>query len=257
MGLTAVAGADTGPDGAAGSAGQESTRSGDPESTPGRNRAGNRRGAAAATPANPGPAAGRRSGLRSGTVAKGVPAGNGGTAAVSLPQSPADLLGALLTPGGMTGLVQQAVTSFITDLLATVPADGLVPEAALTPEITSAPQADLAVAEPPVMTAQPDAMSVTATDPLAALGGNGTDTPLAAPLSWAAVAASRQDPAAATPEVAPAATVTTGAPDIPNPDLPKCATAGCIALNTYRATVENKIAEITAGKYGFTGQGSG
>ncbi|MGV1087262.1 MAG: hypothetical protein ACOYBX_04710, partial [Mycobacterium sp.] len=197
FGVTAVAAADTGPDGAAGSAGQESTRSGDSGSATNRTRVGSRRGAATETAASPAPAAGRRSGPRSGTVTKGVPADNGGTPAVSLPQSPADLIGALLTPGGMTGLVQQAVTSLIGDILAAVPTDGLVPEAALTPEITSAPSVDVAVAEPPVMMAQPDALSVTATDPLAALGGTGTDTPLAASLAWAAVAASRQDPATA------------------------------------------------------------
>ncbi|MGV0993579.1 MAG: hypothetical protein ACOYB7_15145 [Mycobacterium sp.] len=254
FGVTAVAAADTGPDGAAGSAGQESTRSGDSGSATNRTRVGSRRGAATETAASPAPAAGRRSGPRSGTVAKGVPADNGGTPAVSLPQSPADLIGALLTPGGMTGLVQQAVTSLIGDLLAAVPADALVPEAALTPEITAAPSVDVAVAEPPVMMAQPDAMSVAAGDPLDLLGGgSGTDTPLATPLSWAAVAASRQDPAAATPEVAPAATVTTAAPDIPSPALPSCKTLGCTALNAYRGTVENKIAESMTALFPQTG----
>ncbi|MGI9163075.1 MAG: hypothetical protein ACR2JI_09175, partial [Mycobacterium sp.] len=166
----------------------------------------------------------------------------------------------------MTNLVQQALTSFIGDLISGASVDALVPQAALTPEITAVPQAQVPVAEPPLMTAQPDALSVTATDPLAGLGGGSGDVPLASPLAWAAVAASRQDPAAATPEVAPAATVTTGEPVDPAtaaevaaatiqpyPDLPqpvaKCKTASyltCKELDTYRPTIVNNISKAFA-----------
>ena len=265
LGLTGVAAAEPGTDSTTG-AGQESTRSGDSGTGTGRTRAGSRQGAAAQTAGGPAPAAGRRSGgLRSGTVTKTTPTNSGGTSSAAVPQSPADLIGALLTPGGMSNLVQQAMTSFIGDLLASVPVEALVSEAALTPEITSVPQADVAVAEPPLMTAQPDALSVTDADPLAALGGgSGGDAPVGEPLAWAAMAVTQREGQAAATEVAPAAVVTTGEPVDPTtapavdaatnyqqyPDFPSKPspyfTNPTYTLSLYRTLIVNNLASSFA-----------
>ena len=194
--------------------------------------------------------------MRSGQAVAVTPTGSTGTPAVTVPQSPADLIGALLTPGGMSNLVQQTLTSLISDLFAAVPADVLVPDAAVTPEITAIPTTDVALTdEPPVMTAPTDTISATDSTALNELG-NGPGDPAAAPVAWAAVAASRQDPAAASPEVAPAATVTTGEPvDAATTatqyqdflKLPAYATdATREELLTYRATIVNNIAQSFA-----------
>lgn len=259
MGLTAVAVADpgtgTGPDNTAGSAGQESAASGNPADTTARGRNGNRAGSAT-TPA-PSAAAGRRAGTaRSGQAAAVTPTGSAGTPAVSIPQSPVDLIGALLTPGGMSNLVQQTLTSLIADIFAAVPADILAPDAAVTPEITAVPSPDVALTdEPPVMTAQTDTMSATDSTALNELG-DGTGDPLAAPLAWAAVAVSQRETLPGTSEVVPAASVTTGEPvdltttatqyqnflDLPGPAIDWTRTE----LRDYRPTIVNNIAQSFA-----------
>lgn len=249
LGCSAVVAADTG-----GSAGGESTQAGDGRATV-KTRGGNRRSAPdTSSQDTPAVTAGRRAaGPRSGLAAPGTAGRSPLPSVAPASQSPADLLGALLTPGGMSNLVQQTLTSLISDLFAAVPADALVPDAAVTPEITAMPPADVVAAESaPVMTAQPDAMSVVDGSALDALGG-GSGDPVAATLAWAAVAASRQDPAAATPEVAPAATVTTGEPvDAATQyqdflKLPAYATDGTRQeLYNYRPTIVNNIAQSFA-----------
>ena len=249
IGLTAVASADSGAGNGSGSAGEESTQSGESGRSPARARAGNRRAPAAETPETSAVAAARRSrGLRSGTGSGGVTANSGGASAVTVPESPADLIGALLTPGGLSGLLQKSVTSLIGDLVTAVPAVGLVPE---TPSALQV--ADVAVfAEPPVMTAQPDVLSVTEGAPLAGLaGGNETGDPISTPLAWAAVAVSRQeDLSVAAAAVAPAATVTTGEPVDPMSLMSVGAPAGgvniCVSvrscLQTFKPTITKQIA---------------
>lgn len=267
IGLTAVASADTGEVSGSGSAGEESTQSGESGRSPAGARVGNRRAPAAETPETSAVAPARRSsGLRSRTGSGAATANSGGASAVSVPQSPADLIGALLTPGGLSGLLQKSVTSFIGDLLTAVPADGLVPE---TPSVLQV--ADAAVfAEPPVMTAQPDVLSVAERDPLAGLagGGGGTGDPISTPLAWAAVAVSRQeDLSGAAAAVAPAATVTTGEPVDPTaasasdivadttyqqfPDLPaqpnQCKTTStCKELSSARYLIVSNLANSVA-----------
>ena len=100
-------------------------------------------------------------------------------------------------------------------------ADGELPEVAPPADVPAiaaiaAPAPAAAVAEVPVMTAAPatGAVSTTAvTGLLDLLGGPGrTDIPAAAPLAWAAAAASRRELSAAASTVAPAASVDTGQP---------------------------------------------
>lgn len=102
------------------------------------------------------------------------------------------------------------------------PVEIAVPEIVIAPLPVAAPAAALpritpvltpAAADVPVMTAA--AAGAVAATPLSGLldwlGGPGrTDTPAAAPLAWAAAAASRRELSAPTPAVAPAAAVTTG-----------------------------------------------
>ncbi|MGI9123767.1 MAG: hypothetical protein ACR2JM_03320, partial [Mycobacterium sp.] len=156
---------------------------------------------------------GRRSaGPRSGAGTTRLPSRGGGTSSAAQPSAEAALINALFTPGGMQDLVQKTVTSFFGDLVSNaMGAVSQIPAAG----IAGVPQSvEAAVAAAPVMTAaaSTDALSATE-DAAAALTGDGTGAPAAAPLVWAAVAASRrEDLAGATPELPVAATTTTAAP---------------------------------------------
>lgn len=238
LGFTGVAAAETGGGDTAGAGGRESS-AGDPgQKANNKGRSGNRRGArdgAAGSQPAPPPAvdveipetlsiaddtdspsvrSGRGStGARSVAVPNRIPVRD--TDSATAPQSSTDaaLLGALLNPGGVQNLLQESVTSLIGSLFSAAPPDAVSPDAT-TSEVVAVPQvAAVAVPEPPAMTAaaQPDTLASTDAGPLAALSvdGNGA-APLVAPLAWAALAAARRDdPAGATPEVAPAAVVGT------------------------------------------------
>ena len=263
LGFTAVAGADTGSS----AAGDESSQGGDAGPATAKTRGGSRRGAQVPS-SNPsteatGPTAARRSGgLRSGSTVSGTSRNSGLSPVV--PQSPADLIGALLTPGGMTGLAQDAMVSLIETIVSAVPADGLAPEVAFAPAIAADLQAgSLAASEAPVMIAQPDALSVSPAGSVDALGGgSGGGDPLAAPLAWAAMAVTQKEGEGDAAAVAPAAAVTTGEPEatlavtangVLNPDVPDgdCKDASvCLGLYSARAQIQNQIAKSMEKTFG-------
>lgn len=262
LGFSAGAAADTGS--TPGSAGDESTQS-DAARATAKTRAGNRRNPPESRPSDtPTVTAGRRSGgLRPGVA---VTNGRNAGAVPVVPQSPADLIGALLTPGGMTALVQDTMTSLIGTLLSGVSIDDLMSEAVPTPEITATQAADVApVEEAPVLTAQPDALSVTSGAEVDGLGGgSGGGDPLAAPLAWAAMAVTQKESEADAATVAPAALVTTGEPvdpaaavdaDTQYQEFPKLpVTAGLPGTPTgdmyiYRPTIVNNLANTFATAY--------
>lgn len=235
LGFTGAAAADTGSGETAGSAGQDSTRTGDSRSATGNAATGPRRSprrgapapaqavgvpsvsSAADTSESEPTSRGRRSGgPRSGAAVTVTQGRKAGTPARAVPAAPGDLavLGARLTPGGMQNLIQDSVVSLFGSISSAVSAGGVVAELTSTPQVLSAPQVVDAVAiEPPVMTATPDALAEGAVDSTALLGEDGSGGPGAEPFAWAALAAARRENlTGVTPELEPAAAVTTGEP---------------------------------------------
>ena len=262
LGFSAVAVAD--PGSTPGSSGDESTQS-DAGRATAKTRAGSRRGAPAEKSGSAAAVAGRRTGTPRSSVTVTDGPGRDASLSPAVPQSPADLIGALLTPGGMTGLVQDAMTSLIGTIISGVPGDVLTSTEAV--DLTSALQIpEMTVAEDaPVMTAQPDALSVASASSLDALGGgSGGGDPLAAPLAWAAMAVTQKESEADAATAAPAATVTTGEPvdpaATPTVDaaagyedflkLPATATFGPkLDMYTWRPTIVNNLANTFATAY--------
>ncbi len=246
MGVAATAVAEPGPGNAAGSSGEESTRAGGAGPASGRARAGNHRnvqgrvsdvdlgppsalelparGSAAAGIDSGGAMPGRRSGgARSGLAQ--APAGVrtadrptliGAPSAAGAPEFPPAVShgGVPLVPTSPEGL--DAIVNGV----------GVIGDTVSTPQFAFA----AAAAEAPGMTAAPQsgALSGSDSDPLALLGEtSGGGAPLAAPLAWAALAAARrEDLAGATPEAAPAATVTVGEPVDPAVEVTNSAAVG-------------------------------
>ena len=262
-GVGGVAAADTGDDSGAG---RGAARSGDSESSSRAPRSGERRtGSAARSVDSPSPAQavevptaaapagdssrrsanpGRRAstGLRSGaavTVPQGTDAGLSARLGGQTSVNTSSPLGALLTPGGLTGLLQQSVASLIGDLLFAAPGSGAVPDAAPAPELTAPPQTTApAVDGAPSMTAAAPAAALSESEVglLDALGGNNGGLPAAATLAWAAAAVARRDElTGASPEVAPAAAEDTGAPVDPSADA--TATDGSEDLTATTASI--------------------
>ncbi|MCB1266197.1 MAG: hypothetical protein KDB56_16765, partial [Mycobacterium sp.] len=249
LGFTATAAAETGRGDAAGSAGEESSRSGNSRTAPANNRPGNRRNApAAAKDAAPASApdvptieaanggtvpttALRRSAGRSALTDQSAEARNTTPDALAETATSADspVPASLPSSDGAAGMVDDSAPSPVADLLSAVSSGDALAQAAATPEIAAAPQIPSASAaqQAPVMTAAPaDALAEADADPSALLGAGGGGLPGAETLAWAALAAARrEDLAGATPEVAPAAAVGTAEPADPAADVTESVTA--------------------------------
>ena len=277
LSFTAPAAADTGRGDALGateSPGGESSRPGNSRPASDKTRAGNRRGAPRRAPgsssepngapevptsdlavgsaASTGPVtpSSRFGGVRPDATAQDtLIRKTGGSSAVSAHQTPADSpqLASPLSPGGVQDLVQDKISSWIGNLFTTTESAETVVEAARAPEITSNPlvAALAAVPEAPEMNAAPTgAMAAADADPSALLGAGTDGMPAAEPLAWAALAAARrEDLAGTTPEVAPAAAVSTGEPQ--DPAMLGDATADGGTVATSSASVSAAAAEST------------
>ena len=196
LGFTATAAAETGRGDAAGSAGEESSRSGNSRTAPANNRPGNRRNApAAAKDAAPASApdvptieaanggtvpttALRRSAGRSALTDQSAEARNTTPDALAETATSADspVPASLPSSDGAAGMVDDSAPSPVADLLSAVSSGDALAQAAATPEIAAAPQIPSASAaqQAPVMTAAPaDALAEADADPSALLGAGG------------------------------------------------------------------------------------
>jgi hypothetical protein len=105
-----------------------------------------------------------------------------------------------------------AVVPSVVDVKPAASVDSRVPDSAAAAPV----QIAAVTGEAPVMTAAaPDALAGGDVDPTALLGVDGPGEPGTEPLAWAAMAVTRrEDLAGAKPEVAPAAAVSTGEPEV-------------------------------------------
>ena len=266
VGLAGAAAADTGADNSPGSAGEGAAHSGGAGVAKGKARAGNRGSsadssqAASRRSATPGP---RSGGLRS---------------------SDPDIQPSPIAPENISEDFDGGLSSLsapMGDVESSAPSVVEAPGLALPPQI-----ADLAVAdEAPAMTEAAPYGALSDSDPLAWLGGgSGSGEPITAPLAWASLAVARREKLSGeTPEVAPAAAVTTGEetageetageetdPEIlpgdeadspmvaasamaldvgatqPYPPLPSCYSLVCGSMASFQGTVVNGIAGAIA-----------